>query len=427
VKIQPVSELKTLERSVEQNTEEQRKAVLEILQNVKREGDKALLNYTEKFDGVSLSSLEVRKEEIDEAVASLDQEMIDIISEAALNIREYHEKQKRQSWFFTREDGTMLGQKVTPLDSVGVYVPGGTAAYPSSVLMGVIPAAVAGVEEIILVSPPGKDGKLPAAVLAAASIAGVKRMFKMGGAQAIGALAYGTETVPKTDKIVGPGNIFVALAKREVFGVCDIDMIAGPSEIAVLADETGNAKYIAADLLSQAEHDPRSAAFLVTTSKDLAEKVAAEVESQLDDLPRKEIAAQAVRDYGAIYIVDSLAQGADVINRIAPEHLEIMTKDPFDLLGKIRHAGAIFLGEYSSEPVGDYFAGSNHVLPTSGTARFSSPLNVDDFTKKSSVIRYSQQAIKDNGHKISAFARLEGLEAHARAIDYRLEDKQNGK
>lgn len=423
MKIQPVSELKTLERSVEQNTEEQRKAVLEILQNVKFEGDNALLNYTEKFDGVSLSSLEVTIEEIDEAVASLDQEMLDIISEAAANIREYHEKQKRQSWFFTREDGTMLGQKVTPLDSVGVYVPGGTAAYPSSVLMGVIPAAVAGVEEIILVSPPGKDGKLPAAVLAAASIAGVKRMFKMGGAQAIGALAYGTQTVPKADKIVGPGNIFVALAKREVFGVCDIDMIAGPSEIAVLADETGNAKYIAADLLSQAEHDPRSAAFLVTTSKDLAEKVAAEVESQLDELPRKEIAAQAVRDYGAIYIVDSLAEGAEVINRIAPEHLEIMTKDPFDLLGKIKHAGAIFLGEYSSEPVGDYFAGSNHVLPTSGTARFSSPLNVDDFTKKSSVIRYSEQAMKDNGHKISAFARLEGLEAHARAIDYRLEDK----
>ncbi|ANX13580.1 histidinol dehydrogenase [Fictibacillus arsenicus] len=423
MKIQPVSELKTLERSVEQNTEEQRKAVLEILQNVKLEGDKALLNYTEKFDGVSQSSLEVTKEEIDEAVASLDQEMIDIISEAAANIREYHEKQKRQSWFFTREDGTMLGQKVTPLDSVGVYVPGGTAAYPSSVLMGVIPAAVAGVEEIILVSPPGKDGKLPAAVLAAASIAGVKRMFKLGGAQAIGALAYGTETVPKTDKIVGPGNIFVALAKREVFGVCDIDMIAGPSEIAVLADETGNAKYIAADLLSQAEHDPRSAAFLVTTSKDLAEKVAAEVESQLNDLPRKEIAAQAVRDYGAIYIVDSLAEGAEVINRIAPEHLEIMTKDPMSLLGKIKHAGAIFLGEYSSEPVGDYFAGSNHVLPTSGTARFSSPLNVDDFTKKSSVIRYSEQAMKENGRKISAFARLEGLEAHARAVDYRLEDK----
>jgi histidinol dehydrogenase len=423
VKIQPVSELKTLERSVEQNTEEQRKAVLEILQNVKLEGDKALLNYTEKFDGVSLSSLEVTKEEIDEAVASLDQEMIDIISEAAANIREYHEKQKRQSWFFTREDGTMLGQKVTPLDYVGVYVPGGTAAYPSSVLMGVIPAAVAGVEEIILVSPPGKDGKLPAAVLAAASIAGVKRMFKLGGAQAIGALAYGTESVPKTDKIVGPGNIFVALAKREVFGVCDIDMIAGPSEIAVLADETGNAKYIAADLLSQAEHDPRSAVFLVTTSKDLAEKVAGEVEIQLNDLPRKEIAAQAVRDYGAIYIVDSLAEGAEVINRIAPEHLEIMTKDPMSLLGKIKHAGAIFLGEYSSEPVGDYFAGSNHVLPTSGTARFSSPLNVDDFTKKSSVIRYSEQAMKENGRKISAFARLEGLEAHARAIDYRLEDK----
>jgi histidinol dehydrogenase len=423
VKIQPVSELKTLERSVEQNTEQQRKSVLDILQAVKRDGDKAILNYTKKFDGVSLSSLEVTKEEIDEAKAYLDSKMLDIISEAALNIREYHEKQKRQSWFFTRGDGTMLGQKVTPLDSVGVYVPGGTAAYPSSVLMGVIPAAVAGVEEIVLVSPPGKDGKLPAAVLAAASIAGVKRMFKMGGAQAIGALAYGTESVPKTDKIVGPGNIFVALAKREVFGVCDIDMIAGPSEIAVLADHTGNAKYIAADLLSQAEHDPRSAVFLVTTSNELAEKVAAEVEIQLNNLPRKEIASQAVRDYGAIYIVDSLDEGAEVINRIAPEHLEIMTKDPMGLLGKIKHAGAIFLGEYSSEPVGDYFAGSNHVLPTSGTARFSSPLNVDDFTKKSSVIRYSEQAMKENGHKISAFARLEGLEAHARAIDYRLEDK----
>lgn len=421
MKIQPVSEMKSLERSVEQNTEQQRKAVLEILQTVKLKGDKALLNYTEKFDGVSLNTLEVTKEEVDEAVASLDQEMIDIISEAASNIREYHEKQKRQSWFFTREDGTMLGQKVNPLDSVGVYVPGGTAAYPSSVLMGVIPAAVAGVKEIVLVSPPRKDGKLPAAVLAAASIAGVKRMFKIGGAQAIGALAYGTETVPKTDKIVGPGNIYVALAKREVFGVCDIDMIAGPSEIAVLADETANARYIAADLLSQAEHDPRSAAFLVTTSKDLAEKVAAEVESQLKDLPRKDIASQAIKDYGAIYVVDSLTEGAEVINGIAPEHLEIMTKDPMSLLGKIKHAGAIFLGEYSSEPVGDYFAGSNHVLPTSGTARFSSPLNVDDFTKKSSVIRYSEQAIKENGHKISAFARLEGLEAHARAIDYRLE------
>jgi histidinol dehydrogenase len=423
VKIQPVSELKSLERSVEQNTDEQRKAVLKILQTVKQEGDKAVFDYTEKFDGVLLNSLEVTKEEIDEAVSSLDQEMIEIISEAAVNIREYHEKQKRQSWFFTREDGTMLGQKVTPLDSVGVYVPGGTAAYPSSVLMGVIPAVAAGVEEIVLVSPPGKDGKLPAPVLAAASIAGVKRMFKMGGAQAIGALAYGTETVPKTDKIVGPGNIFVALAKREVFGVCDIDMIAGPSEIAVLADETANGKYIAADLLSQAEHDPRSAAFLVTTSNELAEKVAIEVESQLENLPRKDIAAQAIQNFGAIYVVNSLAEGADVINRIAPEHLEIMTKDPMSLLGKIKHAGAIFLGEYSSEPVGDYFAGSNHVLPTSGTARFSSPLNVDDFTKKSSVIRYSEQAIKENGHKISAFARLEGLEAHARAIDYRLEDK----
>ena len=423
MRIQEVSELKALERSVEQNTESQRKAVLDILKDVKEEGDKALFQYTEKFDGVPLDTLEVTNKEIDEAVASLDPSMIDIISEAARNIHEYHEKQKRESWFFTREDGTLLGQKITPLDSVGVYVPGGTAAYPSSVLMGVIPAAVAGVKEIVLVSPPGKDGKLPAAVLAAASIAGVKRMFKIGGAQAIGALAYGTETVPKTDKIVGPGNIYVALAKREVFGVCDIDMIAGPSEIAVLADETANPRFIAADLLSQAEHDPRSAVFLVTTSAELADKVSAEVKAQLNRLPRKDIATQAIKDYGAIYLVKSLQEGADVINKIAPEHLEIMTKDPISLLGKIKHAGAIFLGEYSSEPVGDYFAGSNHVLPTSGTARFSSPLNVDDFTKKSSVIRYSEQAIKENGRKISAFARLEGLEAHARAIDLRLEDK----
>ncbi|MED1862286.1 histidinol dehydrogenase [Fictibacillus nanhaiensis] len=423
MKIQPVTELKSLVRSVEQNTEKQRKAVLDILQNVKIKGDRALFEYTETFDGVSLSSLEVTKKEIDEAISSLDPKMVEIISEAADNIREYHEKQRRQSWFFTREDGTLLGQKVTPLDSVGVYVPGGTAAYPSSVLMGVIPAVVAGVEEIVLVSPPGKDGKLPSAVLAAASISGVKRMFKIGGAQAIGALAYGTESVPKTDKIVGPGNIFVALAKREVFGVCDIDMIAGPSEIAVLADETANARYIAADLLSQAEHDPRSAAVLVTTSKALAEEVATEVESQLSELPRRDIAMQAIQDHGIIYIVNSLEEGAEVINEIAPEHLEIMTKDTMSLLGKIKHAGAIFLGEYSSEPVGDYFAGSNHVLPTSGTARFSSPLNVDDFTKKSSVIRYSEQALKENGEKISAFARLEGLEAHARAIDVRLEDK----
>ncbi|MBN3554340.1 histidinol dehydrogenase [Fictibacillus nanhaiensis] len=423
MKIVPVSELENLERSVEQNTEKQRKAVLDILQNVKTKGDEALFQYTETFDGVSLSSLEVTKNEIDEAISSLDSKMVEIILEAAENIREYHEKQRRQSWFFTREDGTLLGQKVTPLDSVGVYVPGGTAAYPSSVLMGVIPAVVAGVEEIILVSPPGKDGKLPSAVLAAASIAGVKRMFKIGGAQAIGALAYGTKSVPKTDKIVGPGNIYVALAKREVFGVCDIDMIAGPSEIAVLADETANARYIAADLLSQAEHDPRSAAVLVTTSNVLAKEVSVEVESQLAELPRKEIAMEAIRDYGVIYIVNSLEEGAEVINQIAPEHLEIMTKDPMSLLGKIKHAGAIFLGEYSSEPVGDYFAGSNHVLPTSGTARFSSPLNVDDFTKKSSVIRYSEQALKENGQKISAFARLEGLEAHARAIDVRLEDK----
>ncbi|MFC0187463.1 histidinol dehydrogenase [Fictibacillus aquaticus] len=423
MKFEHISELGRLERNLEENTAFQRESVLAILKKVREQGDAALFELTETFDGVCLGSLEVKAQEIEDAYDELGEEMIAVIREAAANIREYHEKQKRHSWFFTRDDGTMLGQQVTPLDSVGIYVPGGTAAYPSSVLMGAIPAQVAGVERIVLVSPPGKDEKLPAAVLVAANEAGVKHMFKVGGAQAVGALAYGTETIPKVDKITGPGNIYVALAKREVFGLVDIDMIAGPSEIAVLADETANARYIAADLLSQAEHDPRSAAILVTTSEKLGCDVIDEVKSQLDSLPRKEIAMEAIASYGAVYIVDTMEEGIEAINRIAPEHLEIMTEDPMSLLGKIRHAGAIFLGEYSSEPVGDYFAGSNHVLPTSGTARFSSPLNVDDFMKKSSVIRYSKQAMLENGRKISAFARLEGLEAHARAIDVRLEGK----
>ena len=323
----------------------------------------------------------------------------------------------------TEENGSILGQKITPLDSVGVYVPGGTAAYPSSVLMNVIPAKVAGVKRIVMVSPPDTDGKLPAAVLVAAKEAGVKEIYKVGGAQAIAALAYGTESIAPVDKITGPGNIFVALAKREVFGDVDIDMIAGPSEIAIIADDSARADEVAADLLSQAEHDPRACSVLVTPSIVLAEAVAVEVEKQLAELPRKEIASKSIADYGVIYVTSSIEEAVETVNQLAPEHLEILTENGIELLGKIRHAGAIFIGRYSSEPVGDYFAGPNHVLPTNGTARFSSPLNVDDFQKKSSVIIYSEKALKDNGEKIAKFARMEGLEAHARAVELRLKNQ----
>jgi histidinol dehydrogenase len=345
--------------------------------------------------------------------------MVDIIKEAAENIRSFHEKQLRNSWIQTEQNGTILGQKVTPLDSVGVYVPGGTAAYPSSVLMNVIPAQVAGVERIVMVSPPGETGKLPAGVLVAAKEAGVKEIYKVGGAQAIAALAYGTESIQPVDKITGPGNIFVALAKREVFGDVDIDMIAGPSEIAVLADETARPNEIAADLLSQAEHDARACSVLVTPSRALAEAVSVEVDKQLETLPRKSIAEKSIADYGVIYVTETEEEAIQTINRLAPEHLEIMMENAMEKVGQIRHAGAIFVGRYSSEPVGDYFAGPNHVLPTNGTARFSSPLNVDDFQKKSSLIMYSEKAFVENGAKIAAFARLEGLEAHARAIEER--------
>ncbi|GAE44896.1 histidinol dehydrogenase [Mesobacillus boroniphilus JCM 21738] len=358
--------------------------------------------------------------EITGAYKNVSSQLVDIITEAADNIRNYHEKQQRPSWMTTEENGTMLGQKVTPLDSVGVYVPGGTAAYPSSVLMNVIPARTAGVERIVMVSPPGRDGKLPAGVLVAADIAGVKEIYKVGGAQAIAALAYGTETIKPVDKITGPGNIYVALAKREVFGDVAIDMIAGPSEIGILADDTARANEIAADLLSQAEHDPRACAVLVTTSRTLAEDVQNEVYKQLALLPRKEIATQAIENFGAIYVASDMEEAVAAINQLAPEHLEIVTENPMELLGKIKHAGAIFLGRYSSEPVGDYFAGPNHVLPTNGTARFSSPLSVEDFQKKSSIILYSEKAMNNNGAKIAEFARLEGLEAHARAVEARL-------
>ncbi|MCM3574864.1 histidinol dehydrogenase [Mesobacillus subterraneus] len=410
----------SLKRTVDGGTEEQRKAVQNIIAEVRASGDLALRTFTEKFDAVVLNDFLVTDEEISDAYKTVSSQLVDIITEAADNIRNYHEKQLRPSWMTTEENGTMLGQKVTPLDSVGVYVPGGTAAYPSSVLMNVIPAKTAGVQRIVMVSPPGRDGKLPAGVLVAADIAGVKEIYKVGGAQAIAALAYGTETIKPVDKITGPGNIYVALAKREVFGDVAIDMIAGPSEIGILADETARANEIAADLLSQAEHDPRACAVLVTTSRTLAEDVQNEVYKQLSQLPRKEIATQAIENFGAIYVANDMEEAVNAINQLAPEHLEIVTDNPMELLGKIKHAGAIFLGRYSSEPVGDYFAGPNHVLPTNGTARFSSPLSVEDFQKKSSIILYSEKAMNDNGAKIAEFARLEGLEAHARAVEARL-------
>ena len=413
----------SLKRTVDGGTDAQREAVRQILRDVAAEGDKALIRYTEKFDQAALSSLMVTKEEMEEALDRLPEGMLEIMEEAAGNIRSYHEKQKQNSWVDFAASGTMLGQKRTPLDSVGIYVPGGTAAYPSSVLMNAIPAHVAGVERIVMVSPPGKDGKLPASVLAAASIAGVTDIYKVGGAQAIGALAYGTETIAKVDKITGPGNIYVALAKREVYGDVDIDMIAGPSEIAVLADETADARYVAADLLSQAEHDARACSVLVTTSRELAERVKAEVEVQLETLPRKEIAASAWEEFGGIYVAETMEEAVAAINELSPEHLEIQTKDAMNVTGAIKHAGAIFIGAYSSEPVGDYFAGPNHVLPTNGTARFSSPLNVDDFQKKTSLIMYSKEDMERNAAKIAAFARLEGLEAHARAVEARLKEE----
>lgn len=419
MKIERFKEGLSLKRSVDSGTEEQRKTVQDIINEVRKNGDSALYQYTEKFDRVQLEDLIVSEAEVEAAIASLSYEQLAIIQEAADNIRRFHEKQLRNSWITTDETGTMLGQKVTPLDAVGVYVPGGTAAYPSSVLMNVMPAKAAGVKRIVMVSPPGKDGGFSAPVLAAAKIAGVTEIYKVGGAQAVAALAYGTETITKVDKIVGPGNIYVALAKREVFGDVAIDMIAGPSEIAVLADDTAKASEVAADLLSQAEHDARACSVLVTTSEQLAEQVISEVEKQLAVLPRREIAEPSIVNYGRFVVCDSMDEGIAAINELAPEHLEIVTNDAIEVMAKIRHAGAIFIGRYSSEPVGDYFAGPNHVLPTNGTARFSSPLNVDDFLKKSSIIMYSETAFRQNAEKIASFARMEGLEAHARAIEAR--------
>lgn len=400
-------------------------SVNEILANVKENKDKAIFEYTKKFDGADIneSNILVTKEEIQEAYDNLEnKELVDIIKKSLNNIKVYHEKQKQYSWFDSKEDGSLLGQKVTPIAKVGVYVPGGKAAYPSSVLMNVIPAKVAGVEEIVMVTPPGKDGKVNPNTLIAANEAGVDKIYKVGGAQAIGALAYGTESINKVDKIVGPGNIFVALAKKAVFGFVSIDSIAGPSEILVLADETANPKYVAADLLSQAEHDELASAILVTTSEDLANEVSNWIDKFVNELSRTDIMKKSLENYGYILVADSMKDAIDVTNEIASEHLEILTKNPFDTMTRIKNAGAIFLGEYSSEPLGDYFAGPNHVLPTNGTAKFFSPLSVDDFIKKSSIISFSREALQPMSEDIQKFAKAEGLTAHANSIKVRFED-----
>lgn len=398
--------------------------VNEIVNNVKENGDSAVFDYTLKFDKTQLTkeNILVTEDEIKEAYSLVEPELVEIIKHACANIYEYHGKQKQYSWFDSKPDGTILGQKVTPISNVGVYVPGGKAAYPSSVLMNVIPAKVAGVEKIYMVTPPDKDGKVNPGTLVAASIAGVDGIYKVGGAQAVAALAFGTESIPKVDKIVGPGNIFVALAKKAVFGYVSIDSIAGPSEILVLADETANPKYVAADLLSQAEHDELASSILVTTSKELAEKVSDQVDIFVSQLSRKDILIKSLDNYGYILVAESMEDAIDAANDIATEHLEIVTKNPFDIMTKIKNAGAIFLGEYSSEPLGDYFAGPNHVLPTNGTSKFFSPLSVDDFIKKSSIISYSKEALMPIKDEIIKFAESERLTAHANSIKVRFED-----
>ena len=399
-------------------------SVKEILDKVKEEKDAAVFAYTAKFDGAELTAdtIEVTDAEIEEAYAQVDDTLLTVIRKAKDNIESYHAKQRQNSWFDSKPDGTILGQKITPLHRVGVYVPGGKAVYPSSVLMNVMPAKVAGVDEIIMVTPPGKNGKVSPNTLVAAKEAGVDKIYKVGGAQAIAALAYGTESIPKVDKIVGPGNIYVALAKKAVYGHVSIDSIAGPSEILVVADETANPRYVAADLLSQAEHDELASAILVTTSEKLAHEVSNQVDGFLKELSRVEIISKSLDNYGYILLADTMEDVIDVANEIASEHLEIQTKNPFEVMTKIRNAGAIFIGEYASEPLGDYFAGPNHILPTNGTAKFFSPLSVDDFIKKSSIISYSREALEPLSEDIQKFAKAEGLTAHANSIRVRFEE-----
>lgn len=402
---------------------EYEKIVSDILQNVRENGDKAVFEYTEKFDGYKYDSKTIRvsDDEINNAYNNYDKELISIMEKAYANIKAYHEKQKQNSWITTENDGTILGVKVSAIEKAGVYVPGGKAAYPSSTLMCVIPAIVAGVDRIVMTTPADKNGKVADCTLVAAKICGVKEIYKVGGAQAIAALAYGTETIPKVDKIVGPGNIFVALAKKAVFGHVSIDSVAGPSEILVIADESANPRYVAADLLSQAEHDQLASAILLTTSKELADKVSEEIDGFLKELSRADIIKSSLENYGYILLCDSIDDAVDAANEIASEHLEIITKNPYETMTKIRNAGAIFLGEYSSEPLGDYFAGPNHVLPTNGTAKFFSPLSVDAFIKKSSIISYSRQALLASHVDIERFAESEGLTAHANSIKVRFE------
>lgn len=400
-------------------------SVKEILDKVKEEKDAAVFAYTAKFDGAELTAdtIEVTDAEIEEAYAQVDDTLLTVIRKAKDNIESYHAKQRQNSWFDSKPDGTILGQKITPLHRVGVYVPGGKAVYPSSVLMNVMPAKVAGVDEIIMVTPPGKNGKVSPNTLVAAKEAGVNKIYKVGGAQAIAALAYGTESIPKVDKIVGPGNIYVALAKKAVYGHVNIDSIAGPSEILVVADETANPRYVAADLLSQAEHDELASAILVTTSEKLAHEVSDQVDGFLKELSRAEIISKSLDNYGYILLADTMEDVIDVANEIASEHLEIQTKNPFEVMTKIRNAGAIFIGEYASEPLGDYFAGPNHILPTNGTAKFFSPLSVDDFIKKSSIISYSREALQKVHKDIESFAKAEQLTAHANSIHVRFEEE----
>ncbi|WP_342598834.1 histidinol dehydrogenase [Psychrobacillus sp. FSL H8-0483] len=419
MRIEKLTDIVSLQRSVEQANVDHLTTVRQVIEDVQKNGDEALFNYTEKWDGVKLSSLQVTKKEVEEAFASFDPQLIQDLEEAAANIRAFHAQQARQDIDFPLAKNSYIQYKISPLDAVGLYVPGGTAAYPSSVLMNAIPALVAGVNRVVIVSPPSKDGKLPASVLVAARIAGITEIYKVGGAQAIAALAYGTETIKSVDKITGPGNSYVALAKREVFGQVAIDMIAGPSEITIIADHTAFADEVAADLLAQAEHDRFASSVLITTSERLAEQVAAEVEKQLLLLPREEIARASIENFGRIYIAESLEQAVEAVNDLAPEHLEIITEQPEELSKKIRHAGAIFIGRFSSEPVGDYFAGTNHVLPTNSTARFSSGLCVDDFVKKTSIVYYSEEMWQEQYPKIARLARLEQLEGHARSVESR--------
>lgn len=397
--------------------------VSDIIADVAKNGDEALKRYAEKFDGVKLTALEVTAAEIDEAYASVDKQFISVLEEAANNVRAFHSRQKREGFSLRKEDGAVIGQKITPIERVGLYVPGGTAAYPSTVLMDAIPAKIAGCEQIVMVTPPAKDGGVNPNILAAAKVAGVDRIFKVGGAQAVAALAYGTESVPRVDKIVGPGNAFVAEAKKQVFGRVSIDMIAGPSEILVVADNTNNPVFIAADLLSQAEHDKNASAVLVTDDMAFAEAVSAELEKQIPLLAREEIARKSIDDNGKIIVAEDISAAIEISNEIAPEHLELCVEDPFAYLDKVKHAGSVFLGKYCPEALGDYFAGPNHTLPTSGTARFSSPLSVDDFVKKTQFTYYTEEALSKVADKIACFANKEGLGAHAKSATVRFEEK----